>query len=322
MKRASVKWLIVVALGGLLCGSLAVVWAGEKKEKNVTLDSLPDAVKQSILKECGEHKLKDIEETTKNGQVIYEADWIVDGKETEIQVTADGKVIKKAEEDAEEDEDEEHEQGQHKDDSAALWTDSFDLGKCTLVSTGRNDYFILEPGYQLVLEHGAEKLEITVLNETRKIGDIETRVVEERETVNGEVKEVSRNFFAFCKETAGVFYFGEETNNYKQGKATLGKDSWVAGTDNAKPGLTMPGLALLGARYYQELAPGKAMDRAEIVSLSDTLDTPAGHFEHCLKTEETNPLERGEKEYKLYAPGIGLIKDEDLLLTHYVPINK
>jgi hypothetical protein len=221
----------------------------------------------------------------------------------------------------EKEKDKEHEHGRRKDDKAG-WTDSFDFSKCTLASTGKNDYFILEPGYQLVLEHGSAKLEITVLSETRKIGDVETRVVEERETVNGEVKEVSRNFFAFCNETGSVYYFGEETDAYKQGRATRGKDSWTAGTDNAKPGLIMPGIVLLGARYYQEIAPGTAMDRAEVVSLNETLDTLAGHFEHCLKTEETTPLERGEREYKLYASGIGLIKDEDLLLTHHGFVSK
>lgn len=79
----------------------------------------------------------------------------------------------------------------------------------------------------------------------------------------------------------------------------------------------MPGLVLLGARYYQEIAPKVAMDRAEIVSLNETKQTPAGAFTNCLKTEETTPLEPKGKEYKLYAPGIGLIQDEDLLLTKY-----
>lgn len=208
----------------------------------------------------------------------------------------------------------------------ALWTDSFDLGKYTLESSGKNEYFILEPGYQLVLEHKegnqAEKLEITVLNETRKIGGIDTRVVEERETVNGETKEISRNFFAFCKETGSVFYFGEETDEYKEGKATRGNDSWAAGDNNAKPGLIMPGLPLIGARYFQELAPGVAMDRAEIVSLNETLETPAGRFEHCLKTEEGSALKPSERDCKFYAPGIGLIKDEDLLLTKHGFVGK
>ena len=59
------------------------------------------------------------------------------------------------------------------------------------------------------------------------------------------------------------------------------------------------------------------MDRAEIISDSEILETPAGRFEHCLKTKETTPLEPGSKEYKIYAPGIGLIKDGSLYLTKY-----
>ena len=188
---------------------------------------------------------------------------------------------------------------------------------CTFETLGRNQFFILEPGYQLILENKkGGKLVITVLNETRKIGETETRIVEENESENGQPVEISRNFFAFCKQTGSVYYFGEEVDLYKNGKVVKGKDAWLA-EGNHKAGVAMPGLILLGARYYQEIAPGVAMDRAEIISLSETKQTPAGNFTNCLKTEETTPLEPREKEYKLYAPGIGLIQDEDLLLTKY-----
>lgn len=188
---------------------------------------------------------------------------------------------------------------------------------CAFETTGRNQYFILEPGYQLTLENkNGGKLVITVLGETRKIGNVETRIVEENESENGKPVEISRNFFAFCRQTGSVYYFGEEVDLYKNGKMTEGEDAWTAEGKN-KAGVAMPGLALLGARYYQEIAPGVAMDRAEIVSTSETKNTPAGNFTNCLKTEETTPLEPKEKEYKLYAPGIGLIQDEDLLLTKY-----
>lgn len=188
---------------------------------------------------------------------------------------------------------------------------------CTFETSGKNQFFSLEPGYQLTLENkSGGKLVITVLNETKKIGAVETRVVEENESENGKPIEISRNFFAICKQTGSVYYFGEETDLYENGKVTRGKDSWIAEGNN-KAGVAMPGLALLGARYYQEIAPNVAMDRAEIVSLSETKTTPAGAFTNCLKTEETTPLEPKEKEYKLYAPGIGLIQDENLLLTKY-----
>ena len=59
------------------------------------------------------------------------------------------------------------------------------------------------------------------------------------------------------------------------------------------------------------------MDRSEIISISDTLNTIAGFFVNCLKTKETTPLNLLEKEFKIYAPGIGMIKEEDLILVKY-----
>jgi hypothetical protein len=92
------------------------------------------------------------------------------------------------------------------------WTDSFDINGCQFATTGENTYWILKPAYQLVLQ-GVEgkdttRLVITGLNEVKKIGDIETRIVEEKESVNGGIVEMSRNYFAFCARTNTVFYFG------------------------------------------------------------------------------------------------------------------
>ena len=204
--------------------------------------------------------------------------------------------------------------------SGKQFTDSFLQDSCSFQTTGHNNYFILEPGYQLVLEgmEGKDKIKlvITVLKETKKIGNVETRIVEENESANGKTVEISRNFFAFCKQTGSVFYFGEEVDMYKNGKIINHEGAWIAEGNN-KAGIMMPGIVLIGARFYNEIAPGVAMDRVEIISLKDTLQTPAGIFYNCLKTEETTPLEPKTKEYKLFTPGIGLIKDGDLLLTKY-----
>ncbi|MCI0487162.1 MAG: hypothetical protein L0229_11245 [Blastocatellia bacterium] len=197
------------------------------------------------------------------------------------------------------------------------WTSEFAVEKGELSATGRNPYFILEPGYQSVFEGGKERLTITVLDETKTVDGVETRAVEERETKDGKLVEVSRNYFAISKRTNSVFYFGEEVDIYKEGKVASHDGAWLAGTKGAKYGLMMPGEVLLRARYYQEIAPGVAMDRAEIVSLSETVKTPAGEFRNCLKVEETTPLEPGKKEYKYYARGIGLLQDGSLKLVKY-----
>ena len=206
------------------------------------------------------------------------------------------------------------------------YTDSFMLKECDFSSTGSTPYFVLKPGYQLILEgkeHGENvRLTVTVLGNTEMIDGIETRVVEERETKSNELIEVSRNFFAICRQTNTVFYFGEDVDIYKEGKIVGHEGAWRAGSNGAKAGVMMPGIILLGARYYQEVAPGIAMDRAEIVGMTEVVDTPKGKYENCLKVKETTPLEPNAKEYKFYAPGIGLIKDGALNLTEYGYLSK
>jgi hypothetical protein len=206
--------------------------------------------------------------------------------------------------------------------SAPPWQEEFGIEKCNLQTTGRNLYFILEPGYQLVLEGGDERLQITVLDETRMVNGVNTRVVEEREWKKGQVSEVSRNYFAICEQTKDVFYFGEDVDIYENGKVVKHEGAWLAGVNGNKPGLIMPGTPKVGMRYYQEIAPGVAMDRAEIVSVDDTCKTPAGTFAKCMKVKETSALEFFASEYKYHAPGIGLVRDEDLVLVKHGFIKK
>jgi hypothetical protein len=203
------------------------------------------------------------------------------------------------------------------DPAKAGWADTFAIDKGDFVSAGSNTYFCLEPGYKLVLADGNERLVITVLNETKLVDGVETRIVEERESKGGKLVEVSRNFFAFNTADRGVYYFGEEVDIYKDDKVIGHEGAWESGKNGARFGLAMPGVVELRARYYQEVAPGVAMDRAEIVSVDDSLKTSAGDFHGCLKTRETSPLEKGAKESKVYAPGVGLIKDSSLLLIKY-----
>jgi hypothetical protein len=193
----------------------------------------------------------------------------------------------------------------------------FGLEARSLATTGRNPYCVLEPGYRLVLKGGGDTLTITVLDETRVVDGVTTRVVEEREEEDGELVEVSRNYLAICPATLDVFYFGEDVDVYEHGKLAGHPGVWHAGEGGARPGLFAPGTPRAGAKYCQEIAPGVAMDRAEVVDLDAVLETPAGRFEHCLKTHETTGLAPRESEYKLYAPGIGLIQDEDLKLSSY-----
>jgi hypothetical protein len=193
--------------------------------------------------------------------------------------------------------------------------DTFQVDKNDWRDKGSNTYMILEPGHRLTLADGKDTLTITVLEETKMVDGVQTRIVEERETEHGKLAEVSRNYFAFDKATGDIYYFGEDVDVYDaQGKVTGHEGSWHAGVNGARFGLMMPGRPKVGDRYYQEVAPGAALDRAEVVSTTAKVKVPAGTFKNCLKTRESSGLESGV-ETKLYAPGVGLLQDGGFKLT-------
>jgi hypothetical protein len=202
------------------------------------------------------------------------------------------------------------------------YTTDFFLEDCDFSTVGRNKFFILEPGYRLFLtgknEEGVKvELEIKVLHQTKKVDGVNTRVLEERESEDGELVEVSRNYVAFCKQTGSMVYYGEDVDFYENGKIVGHEGEWLAGKNGAKPGLLMPGTILLNAKYMQEIAPGVAMDRAKVESMGETAKTPAGTFNDVIKIFETTPLEPGISEFKLHAPDVGLIQDKELKLKEY-----
>ena len=116
-----------------------------------------------------------------------------------------------------------------------------------------------------------------------------------------------------------MFYFGEDVDYYEGGRVVRHDGEWLAGAGGARPGLVMPGAPRVGMRYHQEIAPGRAMDRAEVVGLDETCQTPAGTFAGCLRVREDSPLEPGVAEDKYHAPGVGLVRDGSLRLTRYGP---
>ena len=193
--------------------------------------------------------------------------------------------------------------------SKAKFRDTFNVDKAALADKGANTYMILEPGYKLTYADGKDTLTITVLSETKVVDGVKTRIVEERETKDGKLEEVSRNYFAVDKATGDIYYFGEDVDMYDaDGKVKNHEGSWLSGVNGAKFGLMMPAKPKVGDQYQQEVAPKVALDRAEIVSITETVKVPAGTFKKCLKTKESSGLESGVAE-KLYAPEVGLLKD-------------
>ena len=201
--------------------------------------------------------------------------------------------------------------------AAGEWQSVFPVQKETLGIKGSNAYFNLTPGYRLFYKIGNATDTLTVLDETRRIDGVEARVIEDRETKGGALVELTRDYYAIDSVTNDVYYFGEEVDVYKNGKVVSHEGTWLSGMKGAKFGLMMPGSPKIGRRFYQEQAPGVGMDRAEILSVTEKVTTPAGSFDNCVHVVETSPLEKGLKDHKWYAAGVGQVKDGNMPLVQY-----
>jgi hypothetical protein len=165
------------------------------------------------------------------------------------------------------------------------------------------------------LEGGGERVQITVLDETVVVAGVTTRVVEEREWAGDSLAEVSRNFVAQAAD-GSVCYFGEEVDDYRGGEVVGHSGAWMAGENDARPGILMPGNPEVGTSHYQEVAPGVAEDAAIIIEIGGSFTTPAGTFDDTMEVHDVDPL-GGGVDPKRYARGVGLIMDEGLVLTFF-----
>jgi hypothetical protein len=179
-----------------------------------------------------------------------------------------------------------------------------------------NPYFPLKPGTTLVYEgrteEGTERVEDTVLPETKRVMGVECVVLRDRVWLNGELIEDTVDWHAQDRE-GNVWYFGEDTKELENGKVVSTAGSWEAGVDGALPGIIMPADPKVGDSYRQEYYEGEAEDMAEVISrdgaaLNDAVSTPYDSYsKDVLVTKDWSPLEPDILEHKYYAPGIGLI---------------
>jgi len=169
-----------------------------------------------------------------------------------------------------------------------------------------NPFMPLKPGTKVSFD-GAERIEITISTETKTILGVPATVVRDQVFLNGELEEDTLDWFAQDRE-GNVWYFGEETAEYRQGKVVSTKGSWEGGVDGALPGIIMLADPQVGDVYRQEFYKGEAEDIGEVTGVGGSITVPLGTFTDILVTEEWTPLEPDVRERKTYVPGIGVVE--------------
>lgn len=177
-----------------------------------------------------------------------------------------------------------------------------------------NPYLPLVPGSEHVYRNDADEeiITVTVTTETLEIMGVEAMVVRDTVTgLDGELIEDTEDWFA--QDVHGnVWYFGEISLNFEDGRLVDVEGSWTAGVEHAKPGIVMPAAPKAGMTYRQEFDLGGAEDAGRVLDTQGSESTPAASCAAtCLVTEDFSPLEPDAVEHKYYAPGVGLILELD-----------
>jgi hypothetical protein len=173
-----------------------------------------------------------------------------------------------------------------------------------------NRHWPMAPGTRWVYREtdrsGArQRVVVTVTGRTKVVAaGVTARVVTDVVTEGGKPVEVTEDWYAQDRR-GNVWYLGEDTAEYGDGKVVSRKGSWEAGVNGAEAGIVMQARPRAGMRYRQEFLRGEAEDEARVMSLREQAEVPFGHFADVLMTRDTTALEPRMLEYKFYARGIG-----------------
>jgi hypothetical protein len=196
-------------------------------------------------------------------------------------------------------------------------SDPVQLDPSEFTAGSDNPYFPLEPRrqwtYRETDESGsAATVVVTVTTETKQVANgVEARIVRDTVSEDGEVVEDTFDWYAQDAD-GNVWYLGEDTAEFEDGNLDTREGSFEAGVNGGLPGVIMPADPAAGMTYRQEYYQGKAEDNGEVLATGEQAEVAAGHYDDALLTADTSAIEPDVNEYKLSAPGVGVVLTLDV----------
>ena len=191
-----------------------------------------------------------------------------------------------------------------------IGADQVNLDPADFSADVTNPFWPMKPGTRWTyrnVENGQppQDIEVVVTTATKKLANgITARVVRYTARVKGQITEDTIDWYA--QDAGGnVWYMGEQTAEFENGKVTSRAGSWEAGKEGAMPGILLPAQQHVGQKYRQEYKRGEAEDNGEVLATNNLVETKAGSYKKALVTMDTSAVETTAAEYKFYAPGVG-----------------
>jgi hypothetical protein len=198
-----------------------------------------------------------------------------------------------------------------------------------------NEWMPMQPGTKWSYEGTAiddegnnveRRIEFIVTDLTKEIDGVRTVVGWIEDFTNGEITEKEIAFYA--QDNAGnVWYFGEHPEDFDKGQF-VEAPTWIAGFQNAKPGIVMMAMPQVGMpNVYQGWGPEVGWsDYGRVEQMGQETCVPLDCYTDVLVNAEANLDEVGAFQLKYFARGVGEVRigwkgndetQEELQLVQY-----
>lgn len=172
-----------------------------------------------------------------------------------------------------------------------------------------NKWYPLVPGTQTLrdgsITRGSRKLthqlRVTVTDVTKEVNGVRTVLVLDQDIDAGQVGEASLDYLAQDK-FGNIWYLGSYTELYEGGEFVNAVDAWLAGENDAKPGVWMLTAPKEGMKFVQAQTSEETI-RAEVAKVDERKCVPFDCFKSLAILEDGS-------EFKYYGPGVGHIATE------------
>jgi hypothetical protein len=184
-------------------------------------------------------------------------------------------------------------------------------------TTINNEWMPMQPGTYWAYEGTAiddegnnvdRRIEFTVTDLTKEIQGIRTVVGWIEDFTDGELSEKEIAFYA-QDNSGNVWYFGEHPEDYENGQF-VEAPTWIAGFQDAKPGIVMMAKPQLGMpNIYQGWGPEVGWsDYGQVEQMGQETCVPVDCYKNVLVNAEANLTEPGAFQLKYFAPKIGEVR--------------
>ena len=207
--------------------------------------------------------------------------------------------------------------------TAAAFQSAFPVDKKRPRNNRQQPLFPPNPGYRLSYRHNQNAEVVAVLAVAPAPSMVSSAAyIEDRKLKSGQLAEIHppRLLRRRFRHGQRVLHGRRMSTSTRAAKSSAGGRYWLFRHQRQLVRHNAPRPSESRPEILPGTSPRHRHGSCQVKSITEKIATPAGQFHDCILIKETAPLEKGVKDRKWYAKGVGPVKDSEMLLVSHTPV--